>query len=77
MKSWMDPDHISPIDRCSVRLLPSKEAFKKLTSSYKLFGGKSKISLAISIQHPAFYVELINRLMGGINDRLRGRNYVF
>lgn len=46
LKSWMD--HISPIDRCSIRLLLSKEAFKKLPSSYKLFGGKSKISLAIS-----------------------------
>lgn len=50
---------------------------KKLCTSYKFFDGKVKISLAISVQYPSFYVELINRLMGEINDRSRERNYVF
>lgn len=70
----MDPDHVSPTDRCSVR---PAEAFKKLHSSCELFGGKVKISLAISVQYPSFYVELTNKFMGDINDKIEGKELCF
>lgn len=70
----MDPDHVSSTDRCSVR---PEEAFKKLDSSCELFGGNVKISLAISVQYPSFYVELINRLMGDIHDKIEGKELCF
>lgn len=70
----MDPDHVSSTHRCSVR---PEEAFEKLDSSCELFGGNVKISLAISVQYPSFYVELINRLMGDIHDKIEGKELCF
>lgn len=64
----MDPDYFSRIDGCSLSPLPSKESLKKKKICLPL---RSSLVAKIRFlwQHPAFYVESINRLMNDINDR--------